>query len=504
MKRLKFIAVFAALLAFLSSFSVLAAADTTETVAAHTIPMYVWLVIYCILFLAGAYYLSKKKVKFSKESCILILFVVLAISFIIKIAISASSPGFANDVACFESWSSTAAKNLFAFYDSAGFADYPPLYVYFLMISGKFMQIGIPPEIAFRLPPLLAEVLLGILIYKIGRKLKNKEFGLFIAIAYVLNPLVILDTCVWGQMDSFLIVFVALSIYLMIIEKPIWASVVMACAILIKPQGVFFLPLLIIFIIKKKSIKTFLLSGLAGVGTIIAIIIGFQKANFVIDASPTVASLSRISEPLIHQIATWPIIRDILWLADLLTGTASNYDYAAFNAANFYSMLGFNTGPKDSELFLGIPFSIFGFIMIAVILIISIVTLWKCKNKGMFWLNAAFLNAGIFMFATRMHERYMFSVFALLLIAWLFTKDWITPILAVGFTITNYLNVDDCLTRMLLTNYPHIPSDSTRMIVTSFFNFFLFLILTFVLVLLAKKNQLPSLAKTNENCLPMQ
>jgi len=483
----------------------------------HTIIMYVWVVLFIAISIAGSYYFLIKKKTIEPKKALLYLAIGLASTFILKIIISSVTKGFEIDTGCFTAWATGAGNNLFGFYTPAEWCDYPPLYISILSFCGKLVTLGIPKLIAIRLPALIAEIGISIIIYQLATKNFNRVAGIFLALLFAMNPLVIFDTSIWGQMDVVLAFFIVCAITLVLKRHAkypslyfILSSILFASAILIKPQALFFLPILIFALIKNKKFLPFLYSGLTGIATIFLLILPFDKVKFTLDTSKSVAMLNGIlpaMKDLIATIAQLPVIKDFLWLLDLFMATAGRYNYISANAANTYFPFGKN-GVYDSmpevkkgevapliEKVFGLDYATFGIILLCIVIVIALIVYLKGKHSSIPWFTAVFLNVGIFMTATRMHERYMFTVVALLVIAFIYSKDIITPMLGALFTLTIYMNVDAVFTRQLINNYPWIdgswPGISKSMVMVSITNVLGFVILLGLLLGLAFNNYLP-------------
>ncbi|MEI6131524.1 MAG: glycosyltransferase family 39 protein [Bacillota bacterium] len=418
----------------------------------HTNVMYIWFAAFVVLLFVGLYFSVLNKIDLSKNNAFHFLVISIAIIFFVKIIISTYAKGLSIDVNLFTFWAKDAGKDLIGFYKPAPFfCDYPPLYITILAIFNKLTLIGIPEIITIRLPALFAEIGVSLLIFKIASKQSKYVLGLFLALAFSLNPLVIFDASLWGQMDSVLAFFIVLAIYLTTITHKrfpslyfILSAVVFASALLIKPQALFFFPILIFALLKNKKFLPILYAGFAGVVTITLIVLPFQKNNM----------------PVVSGILDWPVVRDFVWIVNLFIGTAGGYTYATVNAATTYFPLGKNwvfdsPQPKDPnaiyEKVFGLDLATFGLILVGLVILIAAFVFLKGKHPGIPWLTAAFLNAGIFMTATRMHERYMFTVVVLLIVAFIYTKDLIVPFLIALFTLTIYINTDYVYTRQLVT-----------------------------------------------------
>ena len=146
------------------------------------------------------------------------------------------------------------------FYLSDGFHDYPPGYVYIMWVLGGLKSLfglreGALWWAVLKLPSIIADLGMGYLAYKVTSLKFTKKAGSIISAFIVFNPVVIFNGCIWGQVDSVLAVFCALAVYF-IAEKNFAPSFfAFGAAILIKPQAIFFAPVLLFGVIEEIFIN---------------------------------------------------------------------------------------------------------------------------------------------------------------------------------------------------------------------------------------------------------
>jgi Gpi18-like mannosyltransferase len=120
-----------------------------------------------------------------------------------------------------------------------------------------------------KMPMIVSDILGGFFIYKLVLKLRNgnevlarQAFAL-----YVLNPLLILVTAIWGSFDSVAALFTILSLYYLLCKgSALKAGVCLGIAIGIKLYPVLILPVILIQVKGKKENAKFLISSLATPG----------------------------------------------------------------------------------------------------------------------------------------------------------------------------------------------------------------------------------------------
>lgn len=367
------------------------------------------------------------------------LFIVLGLALLVRFIISPFTSGFSSDLALFKYWGFTMSDDPLNFYEIASSCDYPPLYMYLLgwfSMIGRFFGVGTDTALfvlLIKLPPIIADILSGFLIYKLCGHLKIKDnWRIFFAALYVFNPMVILDSTIWGQVDSVWALAVLMGIYLVVREKYILSAFVLTLSIMIKPQGLFVCPVLIFAVVKRKDIVRFLLCAVTVVATLL-----ITTLPYTIKYGP-------------------------LWIFNLLLGTASGYEYASVNSFNFYTLLGLNW-VRDSKKFLGLSYFTWGVIAVAVVFLLVAIIYFRMRKKytQLPYLAALMFSVWIVVFFVRMHERYMFpAIIFSLILAVLDNSKFMFKIYAL-ITTTSFFNSLIILARYNTTkdirHFNHVP-----------------------------------------------
>ena len=122
--------------------------------------------------------------------------------------------GFEGDLRSFVSWMSTLVEHgPGGFYANAGFADYPPGYMWILWLLGLAGTTDVPfielsMEQLIKLPPMLADLGIGVLLYWVVTRWSStpgrdaRRLGLAAAGIYLFNPVTWYDSALWGQTDA--------------------------------------------------------------------------------------------------------------------------------------------------------------------------------------------------------------------------------------------------------------------------------------------------------------
>lgn len=338
--------------------------------------------------------------------------VLLFIGFFLRIFIGTIIEGHPSDLMLFKNWAQSAANNLTGVYSSSRSADYPPLYMYVLWLVGKLggtVTLSSFYNILLKLPSIAADVVTSLIIYKLARKRLSFEISTVLSVFYLFNPAVLVNSSVWGQVDSFFTLILVAAIWMLSEGKLYISSIMFSAAVLMKPQGIIFLPVLFFELVRRKSIKEFLKSAALGIGTALVIILPFALTN------------------------------GFTWIFKLYSNTVGEYPYATVNGFNFWALLGKNY-VKDTDTFLGVSYHNLGMAFIVLVTLLSWVMYIKAKNMKFASAAALVQISGVFTFASSMHERYLFPALALAVLAYIYLKDKRILIAAGGFSITIFAN----------------------------------------------------------------
>ncbi|WP_410513411.1 glycosyltransferase family 39 protein [Paenibacillus sp. BR2-3] len=348
------------------------------------------------------------------------LYVVFGAALILRIWIGLTAQGYENDMNTFIAWGQRLVDlGPGKFYQEGYFADYPPGYLYILyllsLVRGIFgFAHGSAGEtLLFKLPAILSDLVLGYLIYRVGRKKLGSGLAFGLMLLFLFNPAVLINSAAWGQADSFFLIFLLLSIRGAVDKAFVRSAIWFALAVIIKPQALIFTPVLLFAFYHHRAWKQLAVGALYGLGL------------FVMLAAPFFWNNGGISE-IIH----------------LYKNTLSSYPYSSVNAFNLYAL----TDPLWSSLdltWLGITYRIWGFIFI--LTAVALAALYSFKRDRLNLSKSYFIGmvliVVVFVLGTKMHERYLFPVLILCLFSFIESRDRRFLTLFLGFSLTQYLNV---------------------------------------------------------------
>ncbi len=368
--------------------------------------------IFLGLFLAGYWLLINKKVRVHPGDEAMLIVGLLGIGLLLRISAATLMEGHPFDIGLFKMWATAAANNLPRFYSNSGSCDYPPLYIYVLFLIGRIASLpALSPyfTLLLKLPSMAADIATAYLVYRLARKYHTPEIGIMLAAFYAFNPAVVINSIFWGQVDSFFTLMVVASLCLLAENRIGLAAALFATAVMMKPQGIIFLPVLGFELIRQKSFRKILGAMVCALSTALVITLPFSLNN------------------------------GVLWIFRLFANTLSEYPYASVNAFNLFGLLGANYRSDAATLFL-FSYHAWGLIFIVMITALAWFIYVKGNSRAFAPAAALLLIAGVFIFGARMHERYLFPAVALAILAFIYLGDRRLLLPALGFSATSYVN----------------------------------------------------------------
>ncbi|MBQ3562369.1 MAG: DUF2029 domain-containing protein [Clostridia bacterium] len=319
-----------------------------------------------------------------------VFFIMLIFGAVLRFAIGV---GYYNpqDTLWYKAWAMELQGGLFDIYLKADqiSLDYPPIYLFFLKITGAIYKItgeevhNYTEMFIMKLWPILGDILCSVAIFKV-LKPKSPKAAIAASALWIFNPSVIFNCAFWGQTDSIMCLLLLVSFVTLENKKPVLASVLFAIAGMTKYQCLFFTPLFLAeLFVKFKFSKAWL--GICGAAaTVAAVFLPFMIGS---------------KKPLLFF--------------DVYLKGQGTYPYCTLNAYNVYGIFGLNW----EEDTLGTP-SLYAlsFVLIAVLIGFMIFCYIYAKRPSVWVLGFVFMNT-LFMFMTRMHERYQFVVLIFILMA---------------------------------------------------------------------------------------
>lgn len=335
-------------------------------------------------------------------------------AFILRLYLGCTSEGFSTDLDTFKSWGNLLNDVGFSqVYNQGVYLDYPPGYLYVLSFldrlrRGLGLSFSSPTyTLLLKLPSLLADMLCaGALLWLGKRKLGEKE-ALLLSGAYLLCPVVLVNSAQWGQVDSVTTAILLGSVLLLYRERYVPSALLYGLSIACKPQMLIFAPLYLFFALKRRRWGKLLLGVACAVGVILLTAAPFTEG--------------------------W----NFLWLLEKYKATMDYYCYYSVNAYNFWALIGWNWRglPNNGSVHL--------LTLAAPVLATALCggLIFFSKRKDALFACPVLLMTVMYLFGVKMHERYLYPIFLFLLLSFLFTPD---KRLLRAFSLSslaNYLNV---------------------------------------------------------------
>ncbi|MBQ2696225.1 MAG: glycosyltransferase family 39 protein [Clostridia bacterium] len=345
---------------------------------------------------------------------------------LLQFVLSGISRGHVQDTGLFRAWTAFAEDHqLREYYTTELYVDYPPVYLYVLFTLGKLLKfLNISPDTGLYLAcirsiPIFFDGLTAFFVYKIGQNRIGQTKALVLALLCAVNPAQMLNSTIWGQIDSVVTFFTA--IMLIMLQKKQYAGsfTLLAILFLTKPQTVMFAPLLCFTFFfdclhsfrdgeeKRKLLWQGILSVLAVLAVLLLVPLPITGGN--------------------HDL-----------LLEKYKHALSLYPYATLNAPNLYGMLGGNW-VADSEKLLFFSYKTWGFLFIVVLsLSVGYVSYHDRERKQIFNLGILTVT-GIYVLGHGMHERYLAPALLLFLLAYLYSGDKKLLLFYGGFSLAMFI-----------------------------------------------------------------
>lgn len=371
--------------------------------------------------------------------------------------------GFSSDIGTFASWALGMAEHgPGGFYANAGFADYPPGYLTVLWPVGLLANAlaplaggdaGAAAGALIKIPPILADLAVGYLLYRIAvgwlaPRRDALRLGLLAAALYLFNPVTWYDSALWGQVDAVGALVVLAAIALLISGWSEGAAGMAVLAGLIKPQfGLVLAPVVAVVLLRRHLFRP-------GSGPRPARFVGRLHAWLVRQQGPWRLVSSATVGALVLLVFLVPFGLDVPGFVELVRNTAGGYPYLTVNAYNPWALVGAGgeqafalsgTWPPDTGQFLlGVPAVVIGGLLLLAGGIVGLVRLAVRDDTRSIVLVVAYLSLAFFILPTRVHERYLFPVFAVLPLLAVRDRRWL--IATVVLATASIINLHGVLT----------------------------------------------------------
>lgn len=362
---------------------------------------------------------------------------ILFIGLIVRLLLIGNT-GFIADISFWKSWSLGAVDHGIVWTSLNTNINYPPGFIYVLWLMGKiYSLIGNLHDfntfwkennfgflLASKSIAIVSDVVIACLIYWfMSQKEKLKQLGsslfrsdpdgrrgptslertlpLLLSSAFYLNPIVIIDSALWGQVESFGILFTISAIILLFYKKPLIATSLFTIGILMKLQNIIFIPIYFIFIFRYFDLRTVIKSLAVATATFFLVNLPFVIQNQM---------------------------KQVLYL---LTINTDYFPWLSLNANNLWWIVAKAQGMQitDKITVLGIMNAkTLGLLIFSSFYLLFCLLVYLKPTPRNFLLSMTLAIFAFFLFTTQSHERYSYPVVVLLLFFYPFiqtsTSKW--------------------------------------------------------------------------------
>lgn len=378
----------------------------------------------------------------------------LALRLTIAYALLPSS-GFLGDIRSFARWAMAMGRHgPDGFYDAAGFADYPPAYLYALWPVGGISRVATDSADAamalamelVKLPPMLIDVVVAYVIYRLvlgwaWSGPRSTRLALVAAALYLFNPVTLYDSALWGQADAAGALVILLGTAALIRGNSEGAAALAVVAALTKPQfGVVLIPLVALLLLKRHLIRPG--SGPRHRPWAPASLRDWLSREqgpprLLLSASVAVLTFFAIASPF----GVGP-----LEYLKRMSNTADLYPHLSTNAFNLWAFFGSDgrepllaglTRSPDDIAFLGpLPAVTIGAGLLLAGYLWVLVRAMARDDRWTLLVAATVLMVFFFLLPTRVHERYLVPAFAILPILAVGQRRWLVALVLLSLAST--------------------------------------------------------------------
>ncbi len=371
--------------------------------------------------------------------------------------------GHAGDLNTFISWSLTLAEHgLARFYDPVDpVANYAPGHLYLLWLVGIGGHLLAPvlgadahgaAALLVKLQGILADVGVAYLLYRIVRGWLRGTRALLPVVAaalYLFNPVSWYNSAVWGQVDALGALVMLAAVALLLKGHSEASAVAAVVAGLVKPQfGIVLAPLLAGVLLRRHLLAP-------GSGPRPGRLPGSVRDWLVHEQGPWRLVSSAAASMLAVVVLITPFSLDLPRLLGRLATAAEGYHWLTLNAYNPWAFVGSGGLPplaflpgvfSDDRLPLigPLPGVALGALLLGVAFLLGLLRVaWRAGRRSILVVTV-FLGMAFFLLPTRVHERYLFPVFAFLPLLAVLDRRWLVA--TVVLAAASFMNLHGVLT----------------------------------------------------------
>ena len=396
--------------------------------------------------------------------------IVLLVGLLLRLTIAyvlLPGSGFQSDIGTFTAWAVQLANHgSGTFYATAGFADYPPGYLYVLWLIGGIGQLLAPfangdavsaTTALVKLPSIIADVLVGYLLFRVvlawlQPRRDARRLALIAAAIYLFNPVTWYDSAIWGQTDAMGALVTLLTVAALVRGNSEGASVLGVLAALIKPQfGIVLLPVVGVVLLRRHLLQP---GSAPRHEVLLPGNLPSPRRWLATEQGPLRLVSSAVLAVVVLLVLLIPFSLDPLSFFNEMRKTAGGYPYLSVNAYNPWALIGsegrmplaFGGGwSSDMVPLLGpLPGVLIGAALLLAGFAIGVLRAFWADDRRSIVIVTTFLALAFFILPTRVHERYMFPIFALLPLLAVVDRRWLWA--TVALSIGAFINLHGILT----------------------------------------------------------
>jgi hypothetical protein len=388
--------------------------------------------------------------------------------------------GLSSDLRLFRIWAQTLADHgPGGFYGNAGFADYPPGYLWILWGMGVLANAiaavtGAASadviDLLMKVPAIAADIAIAGLLYWSASRWRDARTGLLAAGLFLFVPVTWYDSALWGQVDAIGALLILGALLLLIAGWSEPAVAVGVIATVTKPQYAIGLVVIGAVLLRRHLLVrgsgpipwprgwiawidahlggwfttrqgVWRLVSCAAVGAIVGVV-AILPFDLPSKASPELGSI--------------PIVGSVAGLLSVVGSAAAYYAVLTVNAFNGWALIGPNplagamsspdlTWTSDSLQVLGtISAASLGAVLLLLVILIVTVTLYVRDDQMAILLGFTVLAVAFFALPTRVHERYLFPAFGVGALVAAMSARWLFWYIALA--VANVANLHAVMT----------------------------------------------------------
>ncbi|MGI6172841.1 MAG: glycosyltransferase family 39 protein [Christensenellales bacterium] len=351
----------------------------------------------------------------------------LSAAMLLRLFLAVLVRGYGVDMTDFMLWAQRLAETgASGFYSAEYFCDYPPGYLWVLMLAGKINGLfgGAYNTRLFwllvKLPAILADGASAWLLIRIAEKPLGERPARMLGCMYALCPAVFVNSAAWGQIDALLALPLLLAILLAVKKRWEFALPVYAVSVLVKPQALMFGPFALFVLVWEAFFAKLRVVG--GAGNVRITETDDREKAYVrmgIGIALSALAMCAVALPFVVRLPEDAGAKGIAFLWRLYGNTMSTYKYITVNACNLYTLLNLNWSPMESHPYL----SAFAYGMLGLSVSYACFLYAKSARRERIFLAGATFLVAAFAFAPMMHERYLFPALLLLCAAYAADRD---------------------------------------------------------------------------------